>query len=170
MSLIKTERARIPYATEYNAWRFVNYMYFLSISPRFQPLMLSSSTVAPDTLRQRISGGRYYLIHSERRTPDMLGLSLVAEQTRVSMAPQGKVMISAYEAFGVEEKNIDAAACPYWSLLKRADTFLLSPVNTLTETYPALSKDAVEAFRLFIKQRPALAATQVGNTYTTFRK
>jgi len=171
MSAFKSTRltARIPYANETNAWKFVNYMYFLSISPRYQPLELSSASVTTDTLRQRISGARYHIVHPDESSP-FIPLSLAAAQTRVSMGPQGKVIISAYEAFAVEIRNIDVNLCPYWGLLKRADTFLISPINTLTETYPAMSNEAIAGFRLFIKQRPALAATMVGSTYTTFRK
>jgi hypothetical protein len=169
MSLTSAPSRILPYNSEEHAWSFVNYMYFLSIQPPHRPLDLQSATINQCTLRQRINGGRYH-ITTGGDNPMFLPLKAAASATCITLGENGKVRLFARDMFAHEVKNINQEVCPYWSILRVADAFLLSPVMHMTHTFECMTPEAQLGLRKFFNQRPALRNSQVGATFINFRK
>lgn len=157
----------IPYSTPRYGWRYANYVHLLSKQPMGLFLKPSNAQVKINTLRQKIQGGRHFIVTSDDKEAEVFApLRNCTGLTKVSITPMA-VTITQREGFIQAYSVLEVQEFFYVKLLFGIDDFIRNGVGAANLHTLPLCVAAQEALRLYITTagRNTLKDFQVGETF-----
>ena len=170
MSTFATANTTVmPYGNAYQAWRFVNYIHLLARQSSHAGLRLTPTTgITLDTLRQKISGGRWYILHHPPEE-DLAAFVDIAPFVLTRKDPPS-VKLLQKEGFKFYHSEKELQQHPYISALTVIDSFAMSEAQTLVHPLTSFSPGAQAALKDYIAMRPNLRNCLVSSTFAKLSK
>lgn len=171
MSAFGSTTYTTPYSTARYGWRFINYMYMLANRPATSGLVLRpSSAISLKTLRQKVLGGRHWVATSDDpMAEDTKALAALAQETMTKMTLESCVLIQR-EGFQRAWTAAPVVTFPYLNTLKVIDNFIVGRLLTMSHATVPMSAAAQEALSEYLKARPVIKQSVVGDSFVHLTK
>ena len=154
------------------AWKYINIVHVLGLKQLETPgapFVVSTRTVTPNTLRQRLFGGRKYVVLCIHEF-DFDGLRDVANQTIFRASGITGVEITPTIHFMPAYVVAQKAGNKYFDLLTTAEAFIKDTTRSIMTLQVNLSQAQQEGLDHFFKMRPILKGSMLSDSIVVLRK
>jgi len=166
------KRTNEPYFNAAWGWKFVNIVHLLALKQLEEPghpLTVTASSISPNTLKQRLFGGRKYIVWAIHDF-EFDGLRDVCNQTVFRPSGLSGMQICPTDQFGTAYMHAQQSNNAYLNILTTANVFIPDTSSSIMTLPAKLSVAQQEGLEHFFKVRPVLKASIVSDTIVVLRK